>query len=254
MIVWDIETGPLDKSTVLARTPDFKPPERPGDFDPSAVKLGNLKDEAKIAAKIEAEREKHDRTVANYEKNIAAAKEVHESEAMEKAALSPITGEVLAIGYKSAKGTLMRIAGQDHDRLTEADLISEFWERYQNCIAPARKLVGHNIFGFDLPFLINRSWVLDITVPKGVIDRDRFWNERIFVDTMKRWSLGRYGEWVKLDTLSQLFGGTGKPEGVTGAMFADLIKGNEEEKKAAVDYLFNDLEMTWKVAVAMGVM
>jgi len=252
MIVFDCETGPLEKSTVLSRTPDFKQPEPPGEFDPSTVKLGNLKDEAKIAAKIETEREKHGRLVANYEKDVATAKDSHESEAMEKAALSPITGEVLAIGYKSEKGTVMRISGRDG--LDEADLISEFWARYQTCIAPARKLVGHNIFGFDLPFLINRSWVLDVTVPVGVIDRDRFWNERIFIDTMKRWALGRYGDWVKLDTLSQLFGGTGKPEGVTGAMFADLIKGSEEEQKTAVEYLFNDLEMTWKVAVAMGVM
>ena len=71
---------------------------------------------------------------------------------------------------------------------------------------------------------------------------------------MKRWQCGNYGEkFVKLETLSQATGGTGKPDGVTGAMFAELISGSAEQQKIAVDYLDNDIEMTWNVAVALGI-
>ncbi len=251
MIVFDIETGPLAREVVLDRIKDFVPEKPPGKFNPDAVKIGNLKDQAKITAKIEAEREKHDKLVANYKNNVAIAKEEYEKNAVDRAALSAITGEVLAIGYKSEKAVVTRVAG--FDGLTEIDLLVEFWTRYQTCIGPARKLVGHNIFFFDLPFLIQRSWINDVTVPVGVIDRDRFWNERIFIDTMKKWTLGRYGENEKLDTLSKLFGGAGKPEGMDGSMFADLIKGDKEQQKAAIDYLISDLDNTWITATSMGV-
>ena len=253
MIAFDIETGPLERDIVLARVKDFEPPEHPGEFDPSTVKTGNMKPET-AEKKIESKRIEHIKLIASYESDIAAAKEEYEREAMERAALSPLTGEIVAIGYKSEKGSVHHISAEDFDH-TEEELICKFWAKYRSCSrAPIRRMVGHNIFGFDLPFLIRRSWILDIPVPQGVIDRDRFWNERVFVDTMKKWQCGVYGgDWVKLDTLSQAIGGTGKPEGVTGAMFADLITGSAEEQKQAVEYLENDLLMTWNVAVALGV-
>jgi len=251
MIAWDIETGPLDKKLVLSRSKEFTPPEPPGDFDESTVKLGVMKDPAKIAAKIESERVKHEKLARDYNRTTAEAKEKYEAEILEKAALSPLTGQVLAIGYKSEKGVAVKLAGTPE---SESDLIAEFWLKYQSCNAPVRRMVGHNIFGFDLPFLVRRSWLLDVAVPPNVIDRDRFWNERVFVDTMKRWQCGIYGgEWVKLEMLSQATGGPGKPDGITGAMFAELFSGDEGQRETAIDYLKNDLEMTWDVAVALGV-
>jgi len=68
MITCDIETGPLPEDVILSVLPPF---------DPEDVKLGNLKDPVKVAAKIDEARENH------------AAKFI------EKAALSPLTGEVL---------------------------------------------------------------------------------------------------------------------------------------------------------------
>jgi hypothetical protein len=59
MIVFDIETGPLPSDEIRANSAPFVPAPPPGDFDPSAVKLGNLKDEAKIAAKINDAREEY---------------------------------------------------------------------------------------------------------------------------------------------------------------------------------------------------
>ena len=58
-VVFDIETGPGDAG-LLEKL--FAPPAdlpEVGEFDESAVKVGNLKDPAKIAAKIWDEQEKH---------------------------------------------------------------------------------------------------------------------------------------------------------------------------------------------------
>lgn len=252
MIIFDIETRPLDRETVLAMSPEFKSKQPPGEFNESTVSVGNLKDPVKIKAKIDIARDKHLKAVENFESDNTAAKEKHESDAMDKAALNPLTGQVLAIGYKSVKGVVLQVTNVKGP--TEADLLNSFWKMYQKSCGPLRKMVGHNIFGFDLPFLVRRSWLLDVSVPSTVLERGRYWNDRVFIDTMKLWQCGSFGEWIKLDTLSKAFGGDGKPDGVDGSMFSDLIKGTEEQKQQAIEYLKNDLEMTWKVAVSLGVM
>ena len=58
-LVFDIETGPLPDDVLKERVPPFDEPPRPGKFDPVTVKLGNLKDEDKIKAKIEAAKKAH---------------------------------------------------------------------------------------------------------------------------------------------------------------------------------------------------
>ena len=254
MIIFDIETGPLAKEKVFQSAAEFIPPKPPGEFNPAAVKIGNVKDEVKIKIKVDRARSEHNAAVRDYAATTEAAKVQHEADIMGKAALSPLTGQILAIGYKSEKGVRLQVAAGDNLKYTEADLISDFWALYSKSCAPTRKIVGHNIFGFDLPFLIRRSWANDIQVPATVIDRDRFWNERVFVDTMKKWQCGTYGEkFIKLEALSAFFGGPVKPAGIDGGMFADLIAGNQDDQKAAVEYLLNDLEMTWKVAVSLGI-
>ena len=207
MIIFDIETGPLPESDM--------PP-----FDESTVKLGQLKDPIKVTAKIEEARAKY----------------------VERAALSPLTGQVLAIGYLPP--------GEAESIVVENEnvLLADFWWRFLSHRRHGNIIVGHNILGFDLPFLVRRSWLLGIDVPADAFD-GRYFN-RIFVDTMDRWGCGtRGGDFVKLDVLAKAFGVGGKPDGITGGMFAELLA---NDRKAAEEYLHNDLEMTAKVAERMG--
>lgn len=60
MLCFDIETCPLSEEVVLAAAGEFIPPPHPGEFDPGSVKLGNLKDQAKIEAKIAEARAAHE--------------------------------------------------------------------------------------------------------------------------------------------------------------------------------------------------
>ena len=130
MISWDIETE------ALPGIEEF--------FDPGDVKLGNLKDEVKIKAKVDDARRQF----------------------VERGALSATTGRVLAIGYYHAAKDRFECEGIEGEgiegEVTEVKVINRFWDRAsaaRNCEIP---LVGLNIFDFDLPFLARRSWILNI--------------------------------------------------------------------------------------------
>ena len=231
MLCFDIETGPLADVHKLEL---LIPP-----FDPDAVKTGNLKDPEKIAAKIsEAE--------ATYYDN-----------AYDRAALSAITGEVLAVGWYSSgesEGGNITLFWQ-HEQCSERQLLRMTWAAIADAIEGGQRVVGHNIFGFDLPFLIRRSWANDVKVPEIAMPQNgRYWH-RQFVDLMRLYGLGEPREFIKLDTLAQWFRIGAKTEGVDGGDFAGLFRSAKKEDRdhRAMDYLQNDVRLTHNVALAMGV-
>lgn len=223
MIVFDIETGPIEEPLLSERLPQF---------DPESVKLGNLKDAEKIKIKIEE------------------ARKEHEAETGGKAALSALTGRILAVGYKSEKATILsHVAAIEGG---EAGLLNQFWQQYRRIRKEHRPLVGHNISGFDVPFLVRRSWLLGVDVPTTVFDGRYL--DRIFVDTMSRWQCANYRDaFVGLDALGRALGLGGKTEGVGGADFSRLYFGTPEERAKALEYLARDVELTWLVAQRLGI-
>lgn len=246
MIVVDIETGPIPDEVLMSRVDEFQPPPHPGEFDESSVKTGNLKDQAKIAEKIQAARESHAAAVKRYEEDVAGARAAWWSKIKSSAALSPLTGRVLAVGYYSTdtKNTILDI---DDD---EAGMLGRFWGQYQKAKAAGRKIVGHNLVSFDVPFLMRRAWMLGYDVPAGVVDRGRWLDSNTFVDTMQLWGCGGRDP-IKLDVLARAFGVGQKPDGVDGGMFSELLKSDPAKAK---EYLANDLAMTAKVAERMGIL
>jgi len=247
-IIFDIETGPLREDQIAVMMPPLEaeaPPEKLPPFDQAAVKLGNTKDPAKIQEKILDAKGKHEAAwKAARAKYVAAAAE-HEAKFRERAALSPLTGQVLAIGYRTDQGDTIHGA-------SEQELLVQFWNVFMSSAKNKRRMIGHNIFGFDLPFLIRRTWRHGMPVPESVQTKGRYWHE-VFVDTMDVWRCGNYRDsFVSLNDLAKFFGVGGKPEGVDGGDFARLWL-NESTKPQAIEYLKNDLEMTYRVAVAMGI-
>ena len=161
-LVFDIETGPrpLDELRELFT---FTPPDPPGEFNPSSVKYGNTKDESKRAAKLEEARAAHNLAVANYESDSAAARDKAWAEFVNRAALSPVTGQVLAIGV-GRDGKRGYYGSPSH--ATEADALAAFWRKYLQCRKDQTKMVGANIVGFDVPFMIRTSWMIGVDVPR----------------------------------------------------------------------------------------
>ena len=205
---FDIETGPLPDAELLQM---IKP------FDASEVKLGNIKDPDKIAAKLK-------------EKEVN-----HFADARDKAALSPLTGQVLAIGL---------LTGTDESCLAfdEAETLKAFWQEFR---VSTNHFIGFNSNTFDLPFLIKRSWRHNVLVPLSVRD-GRYWSKR-FIDLRDTWQLGDRQASGSLDRICCHFGLEGKNG--NGKDFARLF---ELDKELALDYLRNDLRMTRQVAERMN--
>ena len=250
--IFDIETGPLDEDTILKRVKPIKPSEPPGAFCENAVKIGNLKDPRKIIDKIEVARMTHAAEVVAFEESTDILEATWKANAIDKAALSPLTGELLAIGYRSESEDdviqMTSVATQSEQiTYTEGAMLSEFWERYIEIRRSGGQMIGHNIFHFDIPFLIGRSWAQKIEIP-AIVLKGRYIENQTFVDTQQ---VGEtvYGAKLGLAYLSQMYGGPGKPEGEDGSMFAETLK---IDPPRAQRYLVNDLAMAEVVAETMG--
>jgi hypothetical protein len=208
----------------------------PTPFDPASVKLGNLKDEVKIAEKIEAARVQH-------EENQRQRRARYEQDFLDEAALDAETGQILAIGYHAENG------GQTNEFVAiepEKYLLEQFWESYAWAKAVGLPMVGFNIFKFDLPYIIRRSWKHGLPVPK-VLEKGRYWDS-IFVDLMAVWGCGNQQKYIGLDDVCTFFGLPGKNG--DGAQFAKLLA---TDRAAAEAYLLNDIQQTLQVAIRMGV-
>lgn len=254
MIAWDIETGPLPTHILAELCPPFEPPPHPGEFNPSLVKLGNLKDEAKRAAKIKESHAAHAAAVESYSADIARAKDEHFAKFCERAALDPTTGQVLAIGFLAMDNNRKIVIDTiDDDPNCEAGseeflLLNSFWSRYVKFRNAGRKMIGCNILNFDLPFLVRRSWILGVDIPSTF--RNGRYFDPLFCDIRDAWLCGQ--RWSdcesSLNAIARALG-CGEKNG-SGADFASLYTADRE---AAMVYLRNDLELTAACAARMGV-
>lgn len=213
-IFFDIETGPLPESELAALVPPF---------DPAEVKTGNLKDPDKIAAKL------------------AEAELNHRRDFVERAALDPLTGRVVAIGLLYRDSGEFFVIGHDD----EAATLREFWDATKGEMGRINELIGFNTHLFDLPFLIRRSWRHRVAVPSG-IRRGRYWGDEM-ADVREAWQLGDRQARGSLDVIAKHLG-AGAKNG-DGKDFAALW---QSDRAKAVEYLRNDLELTRRVAEALG--
>ena len=202
-IYFDIETGPLPDTYLDLVMPQFEAPS-------------NYKDEEKIAASIAAQKQKW----------------------KERAALSPLTGKILAIGITDKNG-FTAIAEE-----TEAETLKRF-----NALVNASMdtlFIGFNIFAFDIPFLQKRCWTNNIRPP--FYQGWHPWRQDRWIDLMETWTMGNREDRASLDAIAKFFG-VGAKSG-SGADFARLWA---EDRPAALKYLENDLNLTRAVAERMGV-
>lgn len=201
------------------------------------------KDPAKIREKIDTARSDFESRKSAAALAASEAESVQFQQYRDRAALSALTGRVLAIGWQ---------AGEKYDVFelakfpSEREMIAAFFDFVCERLVRDITFVGHNILKFDMPFLIRRAWALGLDV-SAVLRFDILqYHPNFFIDTMKIW-----GDNIKLDTLAGFFGTTRKNG--HGANFHRLYFGSEEERAQALEYLQNDVRMTCDVARRMGV-
>jgi predicted PolB exonuclease-like 3'-5' exonuclease len=104
--------------------------------------------------------------------------------------------------------------------------------------------VGHNIIGFDLPFIFQRCLANNITI-KPFVDLSEYHVQGVF-DTMRRWSFGDRRNNTSLDDLAWAFGiESSKTEDVEGSKVFELYQAG---KLAEIrEYNLNDVRVTRKV-------
>jgi len=150
---------------------------------------GNLKDPAKIAA---WEAEERPKKAAELEASVAAEIRMAEAkadEAWRRTSFDGALGQIVVIGYAiDGEAPVTLHAGNRCLSLkAEAETLRECYARLATAVRePMRatsRWVGHNILGFDFPFLWQRSVVHGIRPPNWIPFRARPWDDRAF-DTM----------------------------------------------------------------------
>lgn len=199
-IVFDIETGGLPIEQLIPLMPAFTAPS-------------NYKDADKIKANIEAQKK----------------------DWLDSAALSPVTGRVLAVGHMT--GDNFDLIGDDDEKV----LLEMTWQLLDLALSTSRKVVGFNIYHFDLAFLMRRSWHHGVKIPRIIgAWSGRYWNwSEDIIDLRLVWQLGDKQTHGSLDDISKFLGGPGKSG--SGKDFAVLWNSDREK---AIAYLKQDLELT----------
>lgn len=201
-MVFDCETGPAPDSQLALIKPAF-------------VANRTLKDPEKV-------------------KNDLAEKEAAWTE---RAALSALTGQVLAIGT-NINDTVTVLTG------SEVEMIQSFWGAWKL----RGRIIGFNCKDFDLRFLVMRSRILGIDVPDDLFS-GRYWNGRI-IDLLELWNC--YSRDYTGHSLGAVCAacGLGSKQG-SGADFAKLFA---EDRPAAISYIKNDIRLTTGLAQRLGVL
>lgn len=172
---FDTETAPEPDEILESMKPEFSAP-------------ANYKDPEKIAA------------------NIAD----QEAKWKERAALSPMSGRIVAFAVAKDDGTAIAEASLDPG--DEKGLLENIWDSLTQHTAYTETVLGWNILGFDLPFVLKRSWKLGVKVPRSTLSynfgRAKF--NRRFVDMMDFWTCGSQERFTRLDTALKFFGLDGK--------------------------------------------
>ena len=232
----DIETGPESSSTIRRFTKPFKVFDEAKTITQIKRDYITARDPLKgadfLANKLSALREQHSLEEGEYWDN-----------AFEKAALSPLTGRVLAIGIRQdGKSTILTAENDKQER----DMLGDFLNHHAAMKSAGGTIIGFNWESFDNGFL--RARCQKHRLPWQSLQYGRYMDST-FHDLMHDFTGHDKTKFIKLDTLND-FLETGVRKNGDGAHFHQVFK---DDRPKAVAYLENDLVMTEACAVGLGV-
>lgn len=176
---------------------------------------------------------------SNYKNPETIAKFIEEktAEQIERAALDADYGKVVAIGVKIDDGEISsRLVV---DGTTESDIIRWFWKLFME---NRGQCCGYNIIGFDLPYLMRRSFDLNITIPhKPDLRRYQNYPTCDLMGVLYNWNTPRGLKWV-----CERYGIENPLPDIDGSQVKDMTP---QMLKA---YVENDVELVYKLYSRMS--
>lgn len=114
---------------------------------------------------------------------------------------------------------------------------------------PDFKFCGHNIDGFDIPFIIKRMLINDINIPKKLqIHNLKPW-ETPTLDTMKFWRFGSF-EPTSLDILCNAMGITSpKTEEVNNKVISEIYYNSKNPIETILKYCNKDVDAVMNLVI-----
>ena len=175
----------------------------------------------------------------------------HEAESHQRTALSGDTGRLLCIGFIDEGGgrpSVKGVLGWSRERGCfaddEAEILRGFWEMMRTFRPCVDRVVGHNIYNFDLPFIYKRSVVCGVR-PSVELNFARYRNQPIY-DTMCEWERWNLRRAISLDRLARVLGlESPKTNECDGSRVAELFARGEHE--TIRDYCLSDVITTRRI-------
>lgn len=137
------------------------------------------------------------------------------------------------------RGLLGRDRRDSRFHFDEGRTLRAFWKLICDFRIDRDLIVGHNVLGFDLPFLYKRSYIHGVR-PTVELPFTRYRTRPVF-DTMQVWSGWDYRYFLSLSDLGLILGVGAKTEGMDGGRVYDCIRDDDHETVAR--YALRDVEL-----------
>lgn len=160
-------------------------------------------------------------------------------ELVAKTSFDGMYGRVACIAWALDDGKIMHTTKE----MNERECLHMFFDYLDDVLTIDESLCGHNIAGFDLPFLKHRAIINKIKPPITLLNAmsAKPW-DNVIQDTMLLWSTDKHRR-GSMDRLCRAFGIKGK-EGFDGSMVAETWPINPQK---VIDYCCDDIHRTREI-------
>ena len=150
-------------------------------------------------------------------------------------------GQICVIGWAIDDGPARTYHVYDLSREQEAKLLEDWFCMIYDAYRPTNmpRFIGHNVIGFDLPFLWKRAMVLGVKPPSMVPRNPKPWSDSV-ADTMLMWD-GQQRAGGSMDRICRLMGIAGKGD-IDGSKVWPMVQAGNIG--AVADYCAGDVERT----------
>lgn len=158
-----------------------------------------------------------------------------------KTALDGGAGQIVCIGYAVEDEPVQVISRQLHE--SEGVMLVNFNQAISEALQDRNETshqityIGHNVLGFDLPFLYKRFVINRIRPRARLYQNARHGGDNLF-DTMQAWA--GYGSRISLDNLCSALGIPSPKEGIDGSQVWDYVQAGKISEVA--EYCKRDVE------------